>query len=67
MVAPWPSGERVRGKGKTGLRLGCVVHLRSMEGAPRGATVTLVVENPGDGDPPALAARKAEWRKPGVV
>jgi hypothetical protein len=36
-----------------------------MEEAPRGATVTLVVEHPGDGDPPAIATRKARLEEAG--
>jgi hypothetical protein len=65
MVAPWPSGERVRGRGKTGLRRGCVVRLRSGEEALCGAMVTLVVENLGAGRPPAIATRKAELEEAG--
>jgi hypothetical protein len=65
MVAPWPSGERVRGRGKTGLRLGCVFRLRSIEEAPRGATVTGVVENLGDVDPPAMTTMKAGLEEAG--
>jgi hypothetical protein len=64
MVAPWLSGERVRGRG-TGLRRGCVCRLRSIEEAPRGATVPLVVENPGDVAPPAIATMKAGLEEAG--
>jgi hypothetical protein len=47
------------GHGGVCLRRGGVVRLRSMEEAPRGATVSLIVEHPADGDPPATATIKA--------
>jgi hypothetical protein len=36
-----------------------------MEEAPRDATVTLVVEHPADGDPPAIATMKAGLEEAG--
>jgi uncharacterized protein YjbI with pentapeptide repeats len=44
---------------------GCVLHLRSIEDGPSGATVTLVVEDPGEVGPSKIEAMKAELEERG--